>query len=69
MTYCFICYPEILQVLLLILCSLGGNIREVTAIKIDGAVLIFDMLLYKKRFLKKSFYFCSAMFISVNVKL
>jgi len=69
MTYCFICYLETLQVFLLILCSLGGNIREVTAIKIDGAVLIFDLLLYKKGFLKKSFYFCSAMCISVNAKL
>jgi len=55
MTYCFICYLETLQVLLLILCSLGGSIRDVTAIKMDGAVLIFDLLLYEKRFLKKIF--------------
>jgi hypothetical protein len=52
-TYGFICYLEILPVFLLILCSVGGNIRDVTAIQMDGAVPIFDMLHLKKYFPQK----------------
>jgi len=37
-----------LQDLLLILCSKGRNIRGVTTKQIDGAVSIFDLLLYEK---------------------
>jgi len=44
MTYGFICYLEALKDLLLILCSLGRNIRGVTAKQMDGAVPIFDPL-------------------------
>ena len=40
----FICHFETLQDLLLILCSLRRNIRDVTAKQIDGAVRIFDPL-------------------------
>jgi hypothetical protein len=32
----------------LILCSLGRNSRDVTAKQIDGAVPIFDLLLYER---------------------
>jgi hypothetical protein len=32
----------------IILCSLGSNSRDVTAKQMDGAVPIFDMLLYEK---------------------
>jgi len=53
MTYGFICYLQTLQVLFLILCSLGGNTRDVTAIQMDGAVPIFDLLLYEKYFPQK----------------
>ena len=40
----FICHFETLQDLLLILCSLRRNIRDVTAKQMDGAVPIFDLL-------------------------
>jgi hypothetical protein len=45
MTYCIICYPETLQVLLLILFPLPANNRGVTAKQMEGAVSIFDLLL------------------------
>ena len=44
----FICHFETLQDLLLILCSLRRNIRDVTAKQMDGAVPIFDLLHYEK---------------------
>jgi len=50
MNYGFICYLETLQVLLLILCSLRRNTRDVTTKQMDGAVPIFDPLLYEKYF-------------------
>jgi len=48
MTYGFVCYLQTLQVLFFILCSLGGNNRDVTTIQMDGAVPIFDLLHYEK---------------------
>ena len=43
MTYGFICYLETLQVILLILCSLGGNTRDVTVKQMAEAVPIFHL--------------------------
>ena len=48
MTYVFIRFLETLQDLLLILCSLGRNIRGVTANKLKEHVLIFDLLHFEK---------------------
>jgi hypothetical protein len=55
MTYSFICYLETLQVLLLILCSSGRNIRGVTEKQMKGAVLIFVLFLFEKYFPQKIF--------------
>jgi hypothetical protein len=49
--YGFICYLETLQVLLLILCSLGDNIRGVTAKQMEEAVPIFDLSVPIRSFL------------------
>ena len=48
MTYGFICYLKTLKELSLILYSLGGNIRGLTAKQKDGSVPIFDLLHYEK---------------------
>jgi hypothetical protein len=48
MPYCFICYLETLQVLLLILFPLPGNNRGVTAKQMEEAVPIFNLLFYEK---------------------
>jgi hypothetical protein len=39
----------------LILCSSGRNVHGVTAKPMDGAVPIFDLLLYEKKFPQKIF--------------
>jgi len=65
MTYSFICYLEIVQVLLLIFCSSGRNIRGVKEKQMDGAVLKFVLLLYEKNFPQKIFLLLfSAFFLS-----
>jgi len=48
MTYIFILYLETLQEILLNLCSLGRNIRGLTANKLKEHVLIIDMLHFEK---------------------
>jgi hypothetical protein len=54
-----------LQDHLLILCSLGSNISGVTTKLKDGAVPIFDLLLYEKIFLTSiSLLFFTALFRS-----
>ena len=50
MTYCFICYLETLQDLSLNLCSLGRNIRGVTAKQMGKTVPIFDLSFYENYF-------------------
>jgi hypothetical protein len=53
MNYDLICYLETLKVLLLILCSLARNTRDVTAKQMDGAVPIYDPMYYEKYFPQK----------------